>query len=156
MTSLTDTGFPSAIFPLIRYDCGDLATPVSGGCSCGKPGRLVVKVDGRKEDYLVLPNGTRIGRLDHIFKDLVHIREGQIFQREPSSVVFRVVKGIGYDEHREEQSLLAQAQKRLGHEIQISIEYHDQLPRTHSGKLRFVVSEMPEARIDYEADSAKP
>lgn len=140
------TNWTNPAFPLIRYDCGDLATPVDGNCKCGRPGRLVEGVDGRKEDFLILPSGARVGRLDHIFKDLVRIREAQVYQREPGQVVFRVVKGDGYDSTGEEQRLLSEARTRLGNEMRIDIEYCESIPRTRSGKLRFVISDMPEGR----------
>ena len=39
----------------------------------------VENIDGRLEDYLVLNDGAKIGRLDHIFKDLVGV-EAQFVQ----------------------------------------------------------------------------
>jgi phenylacetate-CoA ligase len=149
------TNWTNSAFPLIRYDTGDLARLDSVSCPCGRLGRIVASVDGRKEDYLILPNGVRVGRLDHIFKNLIHVREAQIYQKEMRSVIFRVVKGSGYDEHKEEQRLFVEARKRLGNEIRITIEYRDQLPRSKSGKLRFVVSDIFDARISGNAESCE-
>ena len=33
-------------------------------------------------DYVVLSNGAVVGQLDHIFKNLVNIREAQIYQKQ--------------------------------------------------------------------------
>jgi phenylacetate-CoA ligase len=153
---IVGTNWTNPAFPLIRYDCGDLATLSEGACRCGRTGRLVERVDGRKEDYLILSSGARIGRLDHIFKDLVHVREAQIRQREPGRAVFRIVKGDGYDAAGEEKRLLTEARTRLGDETRIDIEYVAAIPRTRSGKLRLVVSEIPEGRIADEADPPEP
>ena len=136
------TNWTNPAFPLLRYDVGDLATLSSEPCVCGRPGRVVHDVDGRREDYVTLPSGARVGRLDHIFKDLIHIREAQVFQAKSGKVILRVVKGDRYDAEGEEQRLLSEVRQRLGRELELEIEYHNQLARTSSGKLRFVVSEM--------------
>lgn len=139
---IAGTNWTNPVFPLIRYDTGDIATLGDGRCSCGKAGRLVKAIDGRIEDYVTLPDGSKVGRMDHIFKDLIHIREAQIYQKEAGEIIFRVVKGDGYDECHEEQKLISEGRKRLGSDIKISLQYADKLPRTSSGKLRLVVSEI--------------
>lgn len=141
------TNWTNPAFPLIRYDTGDIARISPGPCSCGCRGRLVLEIDGRREDYVVLPNGAHIGRLDHIFKELIHIREAQIYQREFGSVTIRVVKGSGYDDTREEERLLLEVRKRLGKDIDIKIEYLDHLQRSPSGKLRLVISDIPSMKV---------
>ena len=104
-------------------------------------GRIVESIDGRKEDYVVLPNGARLGRLDHIFKDLTRIREAQIYQPKRETIIFRIVKGEGYGPEMERR-LLDEARKRLGREVAIKVEYVSSLERSRTGKLRFVVSEV--------------
>lgn len=59
--------------------------------------RYVVRdIDGRKEDCIVLKNGTMLGRMDHIFKDLVNVREAQLYQSAAGKIEARVVKGTDY------------------------------------------------------------
>lgn len=140
-TNLTNTAFP-----LLRYDTQDLATLTEGPCDCGRPGRNVSAVDGRREDYLVLADGARVGRLDHILKDMVEIREAQFRQRVPGQAELHLVRGQGYDA-AVEQRLWGEIRKRLGERVQIELRYVEQLERTRSGKLRFVVSEIQENRI---------
>jgi phenylacetate-CoA ligase len=142
------TGYTNYAFPLLRYDTGDIAELESPEkkCPCGIPGRLVKSIDGRKEDYVLTPDGRRIGRLDHIFKDMINIKECQIFQEHVGRVVFRVVHGKEYD-IKDEKKLLNEARIRLGKEIVIDIEYVESIERTKQGKLRFVISKIPSARI---------
>jgi phenylacetate-CoA ligase len=102
-------------------------------------GRVVDSIDGRKEDYVVLPSGARLGRLDHIFKDLTQIREAQIYQPNRETLIFRIVKRDDYTADSE-QRLLEEARKRLGDEVSIQVEYLAALERGKTGKLRFVVS----------------
>jgi len=139
--------FSNPAFPLIRYDSGDLAQPASQkSCPCGRAGRLVAEVDGREEDYILLRNGVRVGRMDHVFKDLSNIREAQIYQRKVGEIEIRVVRSDAYGPADEER-LLAEFRSRVGDHTDIRIHYVDHLDRTPSGKLRFVVSELSEAKL---------
>jgi phenylacetate-CoA ligase len=141
------TNWANEAFPLLRYDTGDIAVLDDGECSCGRPGRIVRRIDGRQEDFVILPSGARVGRLDHIFKDMPRIREAQILQLKDGSVRLRIVPDQDYDRTRDEGRLLEEARMRLGKELDLSVEYLEKLPRTASGKLRFVISELPSAKI---------
>ena len=143
------TTYTNYTFPLIRYDTGDIAELESPGkkCPCGIPGRLVKSIDGRKEDFVMTPDGRRIGRMDHIFKDMIHIKECQIFQDCAERVFFRVVRSEKYTQ-KDEQMLLNEAVKRLGDQIKIEIVYVEKLERSARSKLRFVISKVPGAQIN--------
>lgn len=132
------TNYNNPAFPLIRYDTGDHARVRLN--DDGVP--LVLSIDGRKEDYIILPNGVRLGRLDHIFKDLIEIQEAQLFQPNLNNVIIRIVKGPNYDKVNQEKNVISETRKRLGDDINISIEYLEQIKKTKSGKLRFVISEI--------------
>ena len=87
----------------------------------------------------ILPSGVRIGRLDHIFKDMVNVREAQFVQSDPHSVNLRIARGAGYTE-QDEELLLGEMQQRIGTELQVAVEYVDAIPRGPNGKLRLVLS----------------
>ena len=135
------TNFTNPAFPLLRYDVGDLATPSSDVCPCGRPGRLVECIDGRQEDCVVTRSGCRLGRLDHIFKDCVRVREAQIRQNQPGHVTIWIVTAEGYG-RADEEALTREIVKRVGDDLTFEIEHVDSIPRTRSGKLRFVVSNL--------------
>ena len=138
---IVGTGFINPVFFLLRYDTGDTVTLEEEQCPCGRPGRIVKSIDGRIEDYVVLPDGTKIGRLDHIFKDCVNIREAQIVQEVPERITIQVVKGANYTP-ADEARLLTESRKRLGNEVKLTVRYVDEIPKTRSGKLRLVVSKL--------------
>jgi phenylacetate-CoA ligase len=140
------TNFSNPATPLIRYEVQDYVTLAGNGCPCGRPGRIVASVDGRVEDYVVLPNGCRLGRLDHVFKDLVHITEAQIYQRSSGEITLRIVPGPQYSSSDEER-LLSELRRRVGDKLRVRIDYVNAIERTASGKLRFVVTELSEARV---------
>ncbi len=140
------TNFTNWATPLLRYDVEDLVSLSDVTCSCGRPGRVVEQVDGRLEDYVLLRNGVRLARLSSILKGMVNIREAQIYQRCPGEMVIRVVRSGNYTE-ADERKLLDAARKRVGDAADVHIAYVDALQRTARGKLRFVVSELPDCKI---------
>lgn len=133
--------FTNLATPLLRYDTGDVATIDEVGCDCGRPGRVVAAIDGRREDYVELGNGASVGRMDHVFKDMTNIREAQIVQRRAGELEIRVVRGGGYSKS-DERELLRETVKRVGRQTGVRIRYVDHLERGPGGKLRFVVSEI--------------
>jgi phenylacetate-CoA ligase len=137
------TNFTNLATPLVRYEVGDLVElPAArgGGVKAAAPGREVAAIDGRQEEYVVLRNGVRIGRMDHVFKDMTQIREAQIVQRGPGDILVRVVRGAKYG-GGDEARLRQEFYQRVGHEADVKIEYVDAIEKTARGKLRFVVAE---------------
>lgn len=142
------TGFTNTAFPLIRYDTGDVAELYDADytCPCGRAGRLVKSIDGRIEDYIVTPDGRRIGRISSIFKGMINIKECQLYQDTPEKVIFRIVRGMNYSD-KDEHRILSEARKRLGDSIDIEVSYVTGIEKTKTGKLRFVISKIPASKI---------
>jgi phenylacetate-CoA ligase len=146
-TRVVGTAFHNPATAFLRYEVGDRASPSKEkSCPCGRPGRLVEAIDGRREDYVILRDGSMVGRMDHVFKDLVNVREAQIYQKIPGEITVRIVRGSAYGLSDEER-LRLELQKRLGTETQTHIEYSDALLRGKNGKLRFVVSDLNRGKI---------
>jgi phenylacetate-CoA ligase len=126
--------------PFIRYDVGDLVTLAEGPCACGRAGRIVEEIDGRREDFVELASGARLGRLNHVFNALEFLREAQIRQSRRGEIAIHVVPRGEWTPDREAR-LLAEAHSRMGDDMRIAISVEQHLPRTASGKLRLVVKE---------------
>jgi phenylacetate-CoA ligase len=141
------TNFTNPATPLVRYEVSDHVTLLEEGCPCGRPGRLIERIDGRQEDYVIRPDGARLGRLDHIFKDFSAVREAQIVQPAPGRVILRVVRGQHYG-IEDERQLLAEARARLGTGMALDIDYVEGLERSAAGKLRFVVSHLQQGQLE--------
>ncbi len=58
----------------------------------------------------------------------------------------RIVRNSGYSE-KDEQRLYSELVKRVGRDTEISIEYVNELKRSKSGKLRFVISDIKEEQL---------
>lgn len=150
--AVVGTNYTNPVTPLLRYEVDDVVTvEPDARCGCGRPGRVVSRIDGRLEDYVVLNNGARIGRMDHVFKDMVNVREAQIRQRVPGEITIRVVRGPGYA-RADDDAIVREVRKRVGEDTGVELEYADRLERSPTGKLRFVVSEIPEGAPERSAD----
>ena len=144
---LVGTNISNPATPLLRYESQDHVTLEEGSsCRCGRPGRVIERIDGRFEDYVVLRNGARVGRMDHVFKDMLNIVEAQIRQVTPGELTIRVVRGEKYGD-ADEEALRRETAKRVGDDTAVRIEYVSAIPRSSTGKLRLVVSEIPDAAI---------
>jgi phenylacetate-CoA ligase len=133
------TNFTNRAFPLIRYRVGDLVEVPNENGATVKFGRRVLQIDGRLEDYVVTKDGARVGRLDHIFKDCVNVREAQIIQERVGYIRVNVVANATYsisDERLLEHAL----RHRFGDRMHFEICRVDTIQRTARGKLRLVVS----------------
>jgi phenylacetate-CoA ligase len=141
------TGFASPDTPLIRYDVGDVGVweDPNRTCSCGRHSAILTSVDGRRDDYVVTPEGGRIMRFDYLFKDTHHIREAQIVQRELGTITIRIVPRPGYSA-RDEAILRDQVRQWISPTLGVSFEYTNEIPRPQTGKFRAVVSDLVERR----------
>jgi phenylacetate-CoA ligase len=141
------TNFTNIATPLVRYELMDVVTLSDRACPCGRPGRTLAAIEGRSDDYVVTANGALISRLGPIFWGSNNVREAQIRQERPGEVTVRIVRGPNYS-RTDEDNIRLEAEARLGERTLVSFEYHERLPRSASGKLRTIVSEVPAGKID--------
>lgn len=139
------TSYHNKAFPLVRYDTGDTCLLYNNLkiCECGRNSRIVKEILGRDEDYLILENNNKIGRLDHLFKNSINVKEAQIYQKEKGKAIFKIVKNNYYTEE-DEKNLKNEIKNKLGNVFIYEIEYLKTIPKTKRGKLKFVISEINE------------
>lgn len=137
------TGFANYAFPLIRYDNGDVATWAgkNTNCACGRRSRVIKRIDGRIDDYVVTPEGHRIMRFDYLFKDTSQIKECQIVQNKLGSIVIRVVKRPGYS-LKDERFVTEMVSEWISASLGVSFEYVDEIEREPNGKFKAVKSNL--------------
>lgn len=133
------TGFINPVMPLIRYATGDLAVRREDPCPCGRSFPVLERIEGRRDDVIVTPEGRWVGRLDPIFKAVSSIYETRIVQDAIDHV--RVESVVDGEFTAEQEAVLhAELRNRLGPTMRIDIVRVNALPRTASGKLRSVVN----------------
>lgn len=132
------TGLINSVMPLIRYRIGDYAAwSMERFCPCGRTSPLIESLEGRVDDYLVLPDGRRIGRLSTAMKKAPTIRTAQIVQDRPDRAVLLVVPDTGY--FRAHAELVRKdIQERIG-DFDIAICEVSEIPRAANGKQKLVV-----------------
>ena len=139
LARIVGCNFSNPAMPLLRYCTDDLAMIGDGLCPCGRPGRIIERMDGRHEDFIVLRDGTSVGTANNIFKDATNVVEAQIYQPAPGTVVMRIVPSPAYSS-ADEARVMNEARLRLRKDTEITIERWTRLPRSANGKLRLVVS----------------
>lgn len=143
---IVGTPLMNRAMPLLRYRSGDRAERAPSGerCPCGRTFPVCGRPEGRRDLYIVTPDGRKIGRMDHVFKGLEHIREAQIAQTAIDRVVLRVSPDPLFGE-AERRRLLRQTSERVGPDVTVTLEIVERIPRGPQGKFAAIVSELREA-----------
>lgn len=138
------TGFSNYAFPFLRYDTGDVGVwaPESYKCPCGRNSRVIFSIDGRDEDYVITPEGTKIMRFDYIFKHSNNIREAQIVQSKLGEIVVKIVPREGYSSHDRDE-IAKNVKEWISPTLKVVFEEVDEIKRTSTGKFRAVISQLP-------------
>lgn len=136
---LITTGFINTAFPLIRYKVDDVVklAPMSNG-TC-----IVEKIEGRDDDYVVLKDGQRIGRLDLAFKKANQLLAAQIIQNKVGEVQVNLIPDSKFSKE-DGVDLEKKLRNLLGTDCLIHFEQieTDQLIRSNKGKFNLVVSNL--------------
>ena len=141
------TGFANRAMPFIRYRTGDVATlRKRGSCACGRERPILEEIDGRIDDFVITPDGRRVGRMDHVFKNAMEVKEAQIYQPSTDRIVVRFVPRAGFGV-RAQADLDREFRARLGNEIDIVYERVERIPRRENRKFRAVVSDLEAGRL---------
>ena len=137
------TGFANYAFPFIRYEVGDVGVwaPDDYCCPCGRNSRVLFRIEGRSEDYIVTPEGARIMRFDYIFKETTGVRMAQVVQRELGAILVRVVPRPDYS-RSDNEKIVRMVRDCISPTIAVDIEVVKEIPSGRSGKFRPVVSEL--------------
>lgn len=137
-TSLTNT-----CMPLLRYNLGDVATRTPSTRDAQTSVSYLKSITGRVDDYVLTPDGRRIGRLDHIFKGTSNISEAQIVQDSIDHCKVIVVKQ-NKNASLNSSEIIKNLKLRAGEKMKIDIEVSHSIPRNRNGKFRSVISLMNE------------
>jgi phenylacetate-CoA ligase len=146
--------------PFIRYEIGDRAALLPEArkpCRCGHRGPSLTPIEGREGDYLWTTNGRRISprSVDSLIALAVlcedasgnAVRRYQVVQEEDGCFHVRAIprtRDLGPLAKRIESSL-----RRLDPELQVAVEFVEDLPTEPSGKFRAIYSKRrPPSEMD--------
>lgn len=133
---IVGTSLTNYAMPLLRWRLRDIGREGRNGDGY----RTLVSIDGRTEDYLRLPSGIRMGKLDHVFKDTRHFREAQIRQAADYSLELWVVST--QQDTSADEAIALRELRESGCDVPVSFRYVESIPKTKAGKLQFVISEV--------------
>ena len=138
-TSLLNYGMP-----FIRYKTSDVTAIDTEPCSCGRYMPRLGRVTTKDEDIVVTPEGKLVSSsvLTHPFKPLDAVDESQIVQEEIDLLRIKIVRRESYRES-DSAHLIAALRERVGPTMRIELEFVESIPRTKSGKFRWVISKVP-------------
>jgi len=141
------TNLDNFAFPLIRYKVGDVGVLSDKACSCGRGLPMLNDVQGRISDIIRTPRGVMVHGefFSHLFYGTDGIRRFQVYQRRPSAIDIRLVVKEGKEISQEWEVAVAQRIRDfVGDDLEISFSVVPEIPRSPSGKYRFVISDLEE------------
>ncbi|VDN46178.1 conserved protein of unknown function [Petrocella atlantisensis] len=136
------TSFLNKTTPMIRYDIGDTGDYkiLNKRCECGTCFPIINQLSGRVGDYIITKDGRELGRLSHMFKDNMNIKEVQIVQDIIGEITIRIVPDKYFDLKHAESKIINAFRARIGNTLDIKIEICQHISKTKNGKFKFVIS----------------
>ena len=139
------TNLHNYAMPFIRYKIGDLAVSSDAVCTCGRGLPLLSALNGRISDVIYTPDGRTIPAIALANSSLVFlgVNEFQYVQDSIGILYIKLVMDQPYTkEHLDDLIVLLTKKYKgsLGENMDIRIEFVDEIPKTESGKRKIAVS----------------
>ncbi len=137
---LLATSLTNRLMPFIRYDLGDTGRLLEGECPCGSPFPMMEMGLCRQNDLIRTRSGKGLhpAYFNRLLYGLTQIRQYQWVQRDPGRISLNLVAAERLD--TETLARLTESLRRdVDAELVFEVSYLDAIPRTASGKHRFVI-----------------
>ena len=135
--------------PLIRYEVGDrgIKSPYNK-CSCGRSFSKLRSVTGRSEDRVITPDGQYVD--SNFFVHFIgvecnqtgDVQKFQIVQNKINEIEINIVAKNGVLNNMVKNKIKTKLHNRLGSSISISIKDVQDIPKTPTGKYRYVINHL--------------
>ena len=138
------TSLTNYVCPLIRYRTRDVAVAAAQRCSCGRQYPLLEKVEGRLQEFIVTRGGHLISvtPINYESGAFENIRQFQMYQETMGELIIKVVRKPAYTEDDTRQ-LIQELRWQLGDGVDVQVCFVDEIPRTVSGKFRYLIQKLP-------------
>lgn len=131
------TNLHNTAMPLLRYDTGDLAVGGWERCSCGRTSPIIRGIRGRKDDFLIAKDGSRMASVNlyTYFSKLDEIQRFQLSQNQPGILVVNFTLWCA-DVNSKRTSLRDKIIRELEETTGLSVHVPDQpeFMQSHEGK----------------------
>ena len=129
--------------PLLRYQIGDIATPLEGECKCGREFSLLQSIQGRDTDIVLTPGGNRL--IVHFFTGILEhfpeIDTFQIIQEDINSIQLLIVPRRNFSSDISNK-IIRELKIKGTDDLKINIQLVQEIPLNSTGKRRFVISKL--------------
>jgi phenylacetate-CoA ligase len=134
--------------PFIRYRTGD-RTAIRSGCPCGRRTERIEPVEGRQDDFIVLPSGRiRSARfVDLSVRSVPGISLYQVVQERDGTLRMRIVPS-GSLSNKARQEIERSLRASFPEPVEVELEIAASIPRGPSGKIRSVISRVKPPKVN--------
>ncbi|KAA0890512.1 phenylacetate--CoA ligase family protein [Oryzomonas rubra] len=138
------TRLDAGAMPLIRYKVGDIGRKSSAEtCCCGRGLEMLTKIEGRDTDVVLTPNGNRL--IVHFFTGIFEYYQSidtfRIIQDKLGEITVQIVPRSNFNSEISER-LIKEIKNKGDSDLQINLEFVEEIPLEKSNKRRFVVSKL--------------
>lgn len=139
------TDLKNFAMPMIRYRIKDTGRFKGRSCECSRGLPLIELSGGRVTDFLTATNGKKVSGIviaTYVITNIPGVKQVQIVQNEIGAVTLNLVKGHGWSSQTQ-SDLIDRIHKFLGADMQIQVNFRDNILLEKSGKYRFSISTLP-------------
>jgi phenylacetate-CoA ligase len=130
---ITVTVLNNYSMPFIRYNLNDIASYSGQMCPCGRTFPLINQINGRKNDYMISDDGSKISYFTSYFNGLApNVFEYQIIQEDINLFKVLIVPGKSYKS--EGENIFIPVIKKFFPNAEIDIKLVKAIERAPSGK----------------------
>ncbi|MDP2028513.1 MAG: hypothetical protein Q8K12_02635 [Thiobacillus sp.] len=142
------TSLTNRLMPMIRYDIGDSGRLLDGECGCGLPFPLMEMGMCRQNDLIHTRRGKTLypSYFNHLLDGQTQIHQYQWVQHDLDRLALNLVAAHPLDAETL-ASLHARIRKDMDEQVVLEVNYLDDIPRTVSGKHRFVIGMNLKAQV---------
>lgn len=140
------TELHSDYLPFIRYNIGDRGIIHTEKCLCGSHFPVIEIVAGRVDSYIITPSGKRIYDAILAYTLTEGVAKFKGFQRKVDELYIAIVLAGEFDaslfnKYRRDLN------KAIGDDVEIIFDFVTEIPKDHSGKQRYFVSEIDKNKL---------
>jgi phenylacetate-coenzyme A ligase PaaK-like adenylate-forming protein len=143
--NILETCVSNYAMPLVRYQIGNrgmLSTETT--CSCGRRGQILEKILGRNDDIFVTKDGTQIdgGYFGVLLYSRLWVLHSQVIQKSYTWILFKIKRSEHNYDLEELDDITSKTRKVMGADCQVDFEFVEDIPKSPSGKYRYILSEV--------------
>ena len=131
--------------PFVRYRTGDMGALSTKRCSCGRTLPLLERIEGRKSDFILAPDGRLMHGLSliYILRKITGVEQFRITQKTIHDFEVELVTNTEFKPEGESE-IKREFRYRLRAPVGVNIYHREVIAPAKSGKYRYIISEVSE------------